>query len=62
MGGNITHESIIYNVPLEGSKQKGFSHIYRNPKTLKELPTTPDPKFLSIKDAFYDSFKRNKHR
>jgi hypothetical protein len=62
MGGNITHESITYNVPLEGSKQKGFSHIYRNPATLKELPTTPDPKFSSIKDAFYDSLKRNKHR
>jgi hypothetical protein len=41
MGGNTSHENITYNVPVEGTKQKGFSHIYRNPLALKELHTTP---------------------
>lgn len=62
MGGHFSHESISYNVPVQGTKEKGFSAIYRNPLTPKELVKTPDPNLTSMKDVIYYSLERNKNR
>ena len=56
MGGSLSHESIIDNVPLKGTKEKGFSEIYRNPVTVRELRSTPNPSINSVKDAIYTAF------
>lgn len=63
MGGQTSHEDILYNVPLQGTKEKGFSAIYRNPKTVNnQLVTTPDPQLTSMKDVIYGSWDRHRQR
>ena len=62
MGGQFTHEQILYSVPVEGTKQKGFSSIYRNPLTPNKLISTPDPKLTSIKDVIYASAEKYKNK
>lgn len=62
MGGHLTHEKIQYSVPVEGSKQKGFSAIYRNPSSVDKLVTTPNPEFTNIKDVIYSTVDRLKSK
>lgn len=62
MGGHLTHEKIQYSVPVEGSKQKGFSAIYRNPSSVDKLVTTPNPEFINIKDVIYSTVDRLKSK
>ena len=56
--GAKQHEHPPYNIPIEGSKEPGFSHIYRNPKTLKGLHSTPDKNLRSMKDVIEASVKK----
>jgi hypothetical protein len=49
-----------FSVPLEGTREKGFSHIYRNSSNLNELASTPVPGILSLKQLYLDLFL-NKH-
>lgn len=51
-----------YSVPIEGTKQPGFSHVYRNPKQVGELATTHDPSCSSMKDVIYKTFKNHSGR
>lgn len=60
MGASVSNEDIQYNVALEGTKQKGFSHIYRNPSFLKELEKRFDPQITNMKDVIYRALKRFK--
>ena len=41
MGG--TAESKPVSKPIEGTKEKGFSHIYRNAKFMDKLYDSPKP-------------------
>lgn len=43
-------------VELEGTKEKGFSHIYRNSETLKELSLSPVEGVSSLKEIYLDLF------
>lgn len=47
-----------YSTPVESSKEPGFSHIYRNPKTMKGLFSTPDPKIRTMKDVIEATVQR----
>jgi hypothetical protein len=52
MGSSIPINSSLVAYPVEGSKQKGFSAIYRNPRFVNKLLTYPDFKSTSVKDVF----------
>lgn len=45
-----------FSVPLEGSREKGFSHVYRNSASLKELTLTPVAGVVNLKQIYLDLF------
>lgn len=58
MGGSES-KKIDYNEPISQNKEKGFSHIYRNPKFKNELTNTPDPSFRTYRDVVLKSCFEN---
>ena len=53
MGGST--ESKPVSKPIEGTKEKGFSHIYRNAKFMDKLYDSPDPKLTSLRDIIVEN-------
>lgn len=53
MGGG--NQSVVYSTPIEGSKEEGFSHIYRNTKFMDKLYSTPESDIRSIRDVLVKS-------
>ena len=45
-------QSVVYSLPIENSREKGFSHVYRNARFMDKLYDTPDPNFTSIRDVY----------
>lgn len=58
MGDSNSKPQKMYSVPIEGTKERDFTHVYRNPQAMSTLVSTPDPKFQSMKDVLYSSFNK----
>lgn len=52
MGSN---PSVVYSKPVEGTKEKGFSHIYRNADYMDKVYETPEPQYKSLRDILVEN-------
>ena len=55
MGGHSSKVTKEYSRPIEGTKTAGFSEIFRNPKVISGLLSTPNPGIHSMKDVIKGS-------
>ena len=53
MGSNPS--SVVYSKPVEGTKEPGFSHIYRNADYMDKVYETPQPQYKSVRDILVDN-------
>lgn len=40
-----------YAEPIKGSKETGFSHVYRNPDFMSQLVSVPQGNYSSMRDV-----------